>query len=98
MISSSKDTKKLTVDVGSICIIESEIEMKFPGGHTETLKVKSSADFSEIKPIHHQIFLDTFTHQFHKNLCVYQSHTNHDGSSVPTVKPPIYKRPWWKLW
>ena len=95
---SNKSDNNIIVNTSAICVIESEIEMKFPGGHIETLKVKSSADFSDIKPIHHQIFLDTFTCQFHKNLCVYQSHTNHDGTSVPIVTPPIYKRPWWKFW
>lgn len=97
MISSNNDTR-LTVDAGSICIIDSELEIIFPGGKTETLKVQTSADFSTIDPKHHQIFLDSFTHEFHKQLCIYNTHTYYDGSEVPTVKPPMAKKAWWKFW
>lgn len=94
MISSNND-KKLTVDAGSTCIIESEMEIIFPGGKKETLKVQTSADFSTIDSKHHQIFLDSFTHQFNKKICIYNTHTYHNGSKVPTVKPPLAKKKSW---
>ena len=65
-----------------------KIIMYFPfGGKTEELDVKIEADFSKLKPEHHELFLNTFISRYNHHTNVYNSHTNYDGSKVPILRP-----------
>ena len=79
------DDMKLTVQSNTKVTCNDKIIMIFPGGKREELDVKIEADFSKLKPEHHQIFLQSFSGKYNHNTCVYNTHTNYDGSKVPTV-------------
>ena len=66
--------------------------MFFPGGEREELNVKIEADFKDLKAEHHQIFLQSFSSKYN-----HHTHTNYDGSEVPTVVGKVVERkPLWK--
>ena len=88
---------KLTVDSTTKVTCNDKIIMLFPGGEQETLNVKIEADFGEIKPEHQQIFLQSFSSRYNHDTRVFNTHTNYDGTKVPTVKCDTVKKvPWWK--
>ena len=62
-----------------------KIIMLFPGGEKEELNVKIEADFSKLKPEHHEIFLQSFSGRYNHHTQIFNTHTNYDGSKVPTI-------------
>lgn len=62
-----------------------KIIMFFPGGEKEELVVNIEADFSKLKPEHHEIFLDSFQSRYNHHSRIFNTHTNHDGGKVPTI-------------
>ena len=62
-----------------------KIIMLFPGGEKEELIVKIEADFSKLKPEHHEIFLQSFSGRYNHHTQIFNTHTNYDGSKVPTI-------------
>ena len=59
--------------------------MIFPGGEKEELIVNIEADFSKLKPEHHEIFLQSFSGRYNHHTQIFNTHTNYDGSKVPTI-------------
>ena len=93
----SFDTQQLTVDTGTKVVTRDKLIMFFPGGHREELNVKIEADFKDVKPEHHEIFLQSFNGRYNHHTQIFNTHTNYDGSKVPTVKcDTIKKESWWK--
>ena len=62
-----------------------KIIMFFPGGEKEELVVNIEADFSKLKPEHHEIFLQSFSSRYNHHSRIFNTHTNYDGSKVPTI-------------
>jgi len=62
-----------------------KIIMFFPGGEKEELVVNIKADFSKLKPEHHEIFLNSFQSRYNHHSRIFNTHTNYNGSKVPTV-------------
>lgn len=88
---------ELTVQATTKVTCNDTITMIFPGGKREVLNVKIEADFKDLKPEHHQIFLQSFSDRYNHNTQIWNTHTNYDGTKVPTVKcNTIKKESWWK--
>jgi len=86
------DDMKLTVSPTTKVTCNDKIIMFFPGGEREELNVKIEADFKDLKAEHHQIFLQSFSSKYN-----HHTHTNYDGSEVPTVVGKVVERkPLWK--
>lgn len=69
-----------------------KIIMLFPGGEKEELIVNIEADFSKLNPEHHEIFLNSFQSRYNHHSRIFNTHTNHDGSKVPTIISKVVKR------
>ena len=83
---SISDDMKLTVSSTTKVTCNDKIIMFFPGGgEIEELIVKIEADFSKLKPEHHEIFLQSFSSRYNHHTQIFNTHTNYDGSKVPTV-------------
>jgi hypothetical protein len=74
-------------NVSSKVTCNDKIVMFFPGGKREELNVKIEADFKDLKPEHHQIFLQSFSGRY-----IFNTHTNYNGSKVPTVVGKVIER------
>ena len=61
---SINDDMKLTIQSTTKVTCNDKIIMFFPGGKKEELNVKIEADFSKLKPEHHEIFLQSFTSKY----------------------------------
>ena len=79
------DNMKLTVQATTKVTCNDKIIMFFPGGEREELNVKIEADFKDLKPEHHKIFLQSFSSKYNHHTNIYNTHTNYNGSEVPTV-------------
>lgn len=91
------DDMKLTVQQSTKVTCNDKIIMFFPGGQQEELGVKIEADFSKLKPEHHQIFLQSFSSRYNHHIRIFNTHTNYDGSKVPTiVGKAVERKPLWK--
>jgi len=90
-ISISNDMK-LTVEATTKVICNDKIIMFFRGGKKEELNVKIEADFSKLKPEHHEIFLQSFSRRYNHHTQIFNTHTNYDGSKVPTVIGKVVER------
>mgnify|MGYP001375243579 CR=1 FL=1 len=84
MIYISNDNK-LTVQSTAKVSCSDKIIMIFPGGEKEELIVNIEADFSKLKPEHHEIFLQSFSGRYNHHTQIFNTHTNYDGSKVPTI-------------
>lgn len=82
----TSDDMKLTVSSTTKVTSNDKIIMFFPGGEREELDVKIEADFKDLKPEHHQIFLQSFISRYNHHAQIFNTHTNYDGSNVPVVK------------
>ena len=89
---SINDDMKLTIQPTTKVTCNDKIIMFFPGGKKEELNVKIEADFSKLKPEHHEIFLQSFTSKYIHHTQIFNSHTNYDGSKVPTVVGKVIER------
>ena len=91
------DGMKLTVQSTTKVTCNDKIIMFFLGGEKEELDVKIEANFSKLKPEHHEIFLQSFSSRYNHHTQIFNTHTNYDGSKVPTVKcDSVKKESWWK--
>ena len=91
------DDMKLTVSATTKVTYNDKLIMIFPGGKKEELNVKIEADFKDLKPEHHQIFLQSFSSKYKHHTQIFNTHTNYDGSEVPTVVGKVVERkPLWK--
>ena len=79
------DDMRLTVSSTTKVTSNDKIIMFFPGGEREELDVKIEADFKDLKPEHRQIFLQSFSSKYNHHTQIFNTHTNYDGSEVPTV-------------
>tara|TARA_B100000497_G_C7514442_1_gene313088 strand:+ start:418 stop:756 length:339 start_codon:yes stop_codon:yes gene_type:complete len=79
------DDMRLTVSSTTKVTCNDKIIMFFPGGEKEELNVKIEADFKDLKPEHHQIFLQSFSSKYNHHTQIFNTHTNHNGSKVPTM-------------
>ncbi len=86
------DDMKLTVSSTTKVTSNDKIIMFFPGGEREELDVKIEADFKDLKPEHHQIFLQSFSSKYNHHTQIFNTHTNHNGSKVPTVVGKVVER------
>ena len=86
------DDMKLTVSSTTKVTCKDKIIMFFPGGEREELSVKIEADFKDLKPGHHQIFLQSFSSKYNHHTQIFNTHTNYDGSKVPTVVGKVVER------
>ena len=86
------DDMKLTVSSTTKVTCNDKIIMFFPGGEREELSVKIEADFKDLKPGHHQIFLQSFSSKYNHHTQIFNTHTNYDGSKVPTVVGKVVER------
>ena len=85
------DDMRLNVSSTPKVTCNDKIVMFFPGGKREELNVKIEADFKDLKPEHHQIFLQSFSGRY------INTHTNYDGSEVPTVAcKAVERKSLWK--
>ena len=89
---SINDDMKLTIQPTTKVTYNDKIIMFFPGGKKEELNVKIEADFSKLKPEHHEIFLQSFTSKYNHSTRIFNTHTNYDGSKVPTVVGKVIER------
>ena len=89
---SISDDMKLTVSSTTKVICNDKIIMFFRGGKKEELNVKIEADFSKLKPEHHEIFLQSFSSRYNHHTQIFNTHTNYDGSKVPTVIGKVVER------
>jgi len=89
---SISDDMKLTVEATTKVICNDKIIMFFRGGKKEELNVKIEADFSKLKPEHHEIFLQSFSSRYNRHTQIFNTHTNYDGSKVPTVIGKVVER------
>ena len=89
---SISDDMKLTVEATTKVICNDKIIMFFRGGKKEELNVKIEADFSKLKPEHHEIFLQSFSIRYNHHTQIFNTHTNYDGSKVPTVIGKVVER------
>ena len=85
-----KMSKGINGDMKLTC--NDKIIMVFPGGKKEELNVKIEADFSKLKPEHYEIFLQSFTSKYSHPTRIFNTHTNYDGSKVPTVVGKVIER------
>ena len=83
-ISISNDNK-LTISSTTKVSCSDKIIIVFPGGKKEELVVNIETDFSKLKPEHHEIFLDSFSRRYNHHTQIFNTHTNYDGSKVPTI-------------
>ena len=91
------DDMELTVQSTNKVTCNDKIIIIFPGGEREELNVKIEADFSKLKPEHHQIFLQSFSSKYNHHTNIYNTHTNYDGSKVPTiVGKAVERKSLWK--
>jgi len=91
------DGMKLTVQSTTKVTCNDKIIMFFPGGESEVLDVKIEADFKDLKPEHHEIFLQSFSGKYNHHTQIFNTHTNYDGSKVPTiVGKAVERKPLWK--
>ncbi len=91
------DGMKLTVQSTTKVTCNDKIIMFFPDGEKEELDVKIEADFSKLKPEHHEIFLQSFSSKYNHHTQIFNTHTNYDGSKVPTiVGKAVERKPLWK--
>ena len=89
---SINDDMKLTIQSTTKVTCNDKIIMFFPGGKKEELNVKIEADFSKLKPEHHEIFLQSFTSKYNHPTRIFNTHTNYDGSKDPTVVGKVIER------
>ena len=91
------DDMDITIPSTTKVTFNDKIIMIFPGGKEEELNVKIEADFKDLKPEHHQIFFDSLSRRYNHHTNIYNTHTNYDGSKVPTiVGKPVERKPLWK--
>lgn len=83
-ISISNDNKLTIPSTAKVSCVD-KIIMFFPGGEKEELVVNIEADFSKLKPEHHEIFLQSFSSRYNHHSRIFNTHTNYDGSKVPTI-------------
>ncbi len=86
------DDMRLNVSSTTKVTCKDKIVMFFPGGKKEELNVKIEADFKDLKPEHHQIFFDSLSRRYNHHTNIYNTHTNYDGSKVPTVVGKVIER------
>ena len=86
------DDMKLTVSSTTKVTCNDKIIMFFQDGKKEELNVKIEADFSKLKPEHHEIFLQSFSSRYNHCSQIFNTHTNYDGSKVPTVIGKVVER------
>lgn len=82
---SISDGMKSIISATAKVTCNDKIIIVFPGAEKEELNVKIEADFSKLKPEHHEIFLQTFSSRYNHDTQIFNTHTNYDGSKVPTV-------------
>jgi len=86
------DGMEFTVSSTTKVTSNDKIIMFFPGGEREELNVKIEADFKDLKPEHHQIFLQSFSNKYNHHTQIFNTHTNYDGTKVPTVVGKVVER------
>jgi hypothetical protein len=86
------DDMRLNVSSTTKVTCNDKIVMFFPGGKREELNVKIEADFKDLKPEHHQIFLQSFSGRYNHLADIFNTHINYDGSKVPTVVGKVIER------
>ena len=86
------DDMNITILSTTKVICNDKLIMIFPGGKKEELNVKIEADFKDLKPEHHQIFFDSLSRRYNHHTNIYNTHTNYDGSEVPTVVGKVVER------
>lgn len=79
------DDMRLIVSTTTKVTCNDKLIIIFPGGVREELNVKIEADFKDLKPEHHEIFLQSFSSKYNHDTQIFNTHTNYDGSEVPTV-------------
>tara|TARA_Y100001937_G_scaffold33125_1_gene47209 strand:- start:605 stop:943 length:339 start_codon:yes stop_codon:yes gene_type:complete len=82
---SINDDMKLTIPSTTKVTCNDKIIMIFPGGKKQELNVKIEADFADLKPEHHELFLQSFSNRYNHHTKIFNTHTNYDGSRIPTV-------------
>ena len=91
------DDMRLNVSSTTKVTCNDKIVMFFPGGKREELNVKIEADFKDLKPEHHQIFLQSFSGRYNHHTQIFNTNTNYDGSKVPTVAcKAVERKSLWK--
>ena len=60
------DNKELNVESNGKVVCNKQLTMFFMGGYEEKLNVKIEADFSKLKPEHHQLFLQYFNSEYNR--------------------------------
>lgn len=84
----------ISIDNGDQFVIQTNTKVQatntiivvFPGGEEEELKVTIEADFKDLKPEHHELFLDRFAYKYANDVKIWNTHMNYDGSPVPVVE------------
>lgn len=65
---------------------KNNISIVFPSGEVEELTVNIEADFKDLNPKHHELFLNAFASKYSNDTKVWNTHTNHDGSRISIVE------------
>jgi hypothetical protein len=79
------DDSAISIPSSTIVRCDDKIIMVFPSGEREELDIKIEADFENIKPEHQELFLQSFVSRYNHHTTIWNTHTNYDGSKVPTV-------------
>jgi hypothetical protein len=83
---------KLTIPSTTKVTCNNKMIMFFPSGVEEELNVKIEADFKDLNPKHHEIFLNSFSSRYNHDVQIFNTHTNYDGSKVPKVVGKVTER------